>query len=116
MAMGLAAPAQADFRRDGSAASAASLDTVLVAASARRLRARGADAERARGADPEVDGRGPGQDHSPFAPFHLLWLTAAAPLPASPSITGHTAVLAPPWAPSALVLGSRTSRGPPIRS
>jgi len=106
VAMGFAAPAEAGFRRDGSAASAPSLDTVLVAASARRGRAR----------EPEIDARPASRRTVPFAPFHPLWLTAALPLQPSPTIADRTAVLAPSRGPSPLALASRTSRGPPPRS
>jgi len=108
MALGFAAPAETGSRQDGAAASASSLDTTLVAASTRRLRARDGGAE--------IDGRPAGRGHGPLAPFHPLWLTAAAISQPPPVTVELGAVLAPSRAPSALVLASRTSRGPPRRS
>ena len=108
MAMGFAAPAQSRTRGDDSTASAASLDTALVAASARRARVRGASLG--------IDGQPSGHAFEPFSLFHALWLTAAPSFP-PPDATAVSAIAQPVWeAPATAPFASRTSRGPPPRS
>lgn len=105
MAMGLAAPAEAGVRRDDATASAGSLDTALVAASARRARPR---------TTADLDGQPTG--HGPFGLFHALWLTTTSSFHPPQAVPASGLAPAVSRAPTAPLLAPRTSRGPPPRS